>query len=94
MLILIVSSLTSCSILRVHKQDIQQGNVYTSEDTSRLHVGMSQEEVTDIMGEPVDTQLFSNNRATYVYTFQKGYGDRQETKITLTFVNGRVASIQ
>lgn len=93
MLVVLACTLSGCSILRVHKQDIQQGNVYTQADVARLHTGMSRGDVVAIMGEPVDTQLFSNNRVDYVYTFQKGYGDMQEKRVTLIFNRDRLTEI-
>lgn len=94
MLVLIACSLTSCSVLRVHKQDIQQGNVYTSADVNQLHTGMTPAQVEAVMGAPIDMQLFADDRMEYVYTFQKGYGEMQEKRVTLIFNKaGRLAQI-
>lgn len=93
MLVLVACLLSSCSILRTHKQDIQQGNVYTQADVNRLHVGMTAAEVKSVLGTPVDNQLFASNRQDYVYTFQKGYGEMQEKRVMLIFTNGRVSNI-
>lgn len=93
MLVVLACTLAGCSLFRVHKQDIQQGNVYTQADVSRLHTGMTRGEVEAIMGSPVDMQLFTENRMDYVYTFQKGYGDMTEKRVTVIFNNGRVSEV-
>lgn len=93
LLVLVAFLLSSCAILRTHKQDIQQGNVYTPAEINQLHKGMSTGDVVNLLGNPVDNQLFSNNRMAYVYSFKKGYSDMKVTTVTLVFVNGRLSEI-
>ena len=59
----------------------------------RLHKGMSRGAVSAIMGNPVLTNTFSENRTDYVYSFRPGYGQTTEKYITLTFYDDRLASI-
>ena len=80
--------LPSCAMIPVHKKDIQQGNVFTTEMTSRLHPGMSEAQVREIMGTPVLLNTFKDNRTDYVYTYQPGGGKMSEKYITLIFNNG------
>lgn len=83
-------ALTGC----LQKIPIIQGNIITPEDVSRLHVGMGEEQVKDIMGTPVLINLFTPNRAEYVYTYALGSsGRRCETRLTLIFINGRLREI-
>lgn len=93
-LILIGLTLTGCSIFRTHKMDIQQGNIITQEDVSRLHVGMTKNQVIEVMGSPMLVNIFTPNRVDYVYTFKKGYGNMEEKRLTCTFVHGRLREIQ
>ena len=93
LLILLGLTLSGC-FLRVHKADIEQGNIITQENVSRLHLGMSESQVKDIMGNPVLTDILSTNRIEYVYTFQKGYGTMTETRVVLIFQGGRLQEIQ
>ncbi len=87
-------SLSSCSLFRVHKADIEQGNVFTAEDTARLRPGMTEAQVEAIMGAPVLINVFTSNRLEYVYTFKAGYGQMLEKRITVVFVKGKVSEIK
>jgi outer membrane protein assembly factor BamE len=93
-LILLALALPGCSYFHVHHMDIEQGNVITPEMVSRVHVGMSMEEVKEIMGSPVLINVFDPNRKDYVYTYKPGNGDFTEKYITFIFNNGRVSSIK
>jgi outer membrane protein assembly factor BamE len=95
LIILVVSSLliTACSIIPVHKMDIQQGNVITPEMTHRLHTGMSESQVKEVMGTPMVLNTFNDNRIDYVYTFKPGGKKMTEKKITLMFRNGILQNI-
>lgn len=84
--------LTGCSYLHIHKQEVVQGNVITASDVSRLHRGMSQAEVENIMGTPLLTNLFSPGRIEYVYTIQPGGQSMQEKRLTCLFERGRLVS--
>lgn len=90
----ILLMLTSCSIFRVHKMDIEQGNVISDDAVSQLHRGMSENQVKDIMGTPMLTNTFTPNRISYTYTFKPGYGELNEKMLILTFRNGRLQTIQ
>lgn len=86
--------LTSCSYLHVHKQEITQGNIITATNVSRLHRGMSQDEVEQVMGKPSLSNIFTPNRVEYVYTNQPGGGTMTEKRVTCLFKNGRLLEIQ
>ena len=91
--VLIGSLLSSCSFFRPHKMAVEQGNMITSDDVSRLHTGMSESEVRDVMGNPVLVDIFSTNRLDYVYTYQPAYGNRTEKRITCIFERGRLKQV-
>ena len=78
----------------VTKMDIEQGNVLNDEMVRRIHTGMSEGQVKDILGEPVLVNTFNDNRLDYVYTFKPGYGATTEKYLTLIFRNHRLDSIQ
>lgn len=91
-LAVLLLSLTAC--IRVHKMDIEQGNVITPDMVSQLHTGMSEARVKDIMGPPMLVNTFTPNRVDYVYTYKPGYGARQEKSVALWFKNGRLINIK
>ena len=83
-------NLVSCgSLIKVHRLDIQQGNILTQEDIQKIKVGMSQEQVTEALGQPVLTQS-TNNQLTYVYTWQPGYGKFTQQHLILYFKGNRL----
>jgi outer membrane protein assembly factor BamE len=74
--------------------DIEQGNVMTQDTVNKIHRGMTAEEVKDIMGNPVLSNVFDGNRMDYVYTFKPGYGEGTEKFVTVIFKHGRVSDIE
>ena len=85
--------LSGCSLFRVHKTDVDQGNIFTETEVSRLHKGMTEAQIKAIMGNPILVNIFTPNRIDYIYTFQKGYGQMQEKKVTLILRGGRLQEI-
>lgn len=84
---------SGCSFFRVHKMDVVQGNIFTPEQVSQLHPGMSEMEVKDIMGMPVIMNIFTPGRMDYVYTYQPGYGDKIEKRVICIFYNGQLKEV-
>lgn len=86
--------LLSGCFLRVHKLDVEQGNIITQENLSKLNTGMSETQVKDIIGNPLLINIFTPERIDYVYTMQKGYQTMVVKRITLIFQNGRLTEIK
>ncbi len=93
-LILLGFLLSSCSIFRTHKLDIDQGNIISEDEVSRLHTGMTTADVKNVMGSPVLTNVFTPNKIIYIYTFQEGHGTRQDKRLILSFYRGRLENIE
>ena len=53
---------------RVHKINVQQGNLITQEMIDKLKPGMSRSQVAFIMGEPIYRNTFNEDRWDYIYT--------------------------
>ena len=78
----------SCSLPRVYRLSVQQGNVITQEMVDGLKPGMTREQVAYIMGEPVIRNPFDDSRWDYVYTLRvPGYLDDQ-AMMSLFFTDG------
>lgn len=91
--VLMMLVLSSCSYLTIRKPIIEQGNIITSEDTSKLHVGMSYDQVVAILGDPILENIFTPNRKEYVYTYRGGINTPTEKHVTLIFNQGRLETI-
>ncbi len=74
----------------IHKMDIEQGNIITPEMVAKLHTGMTEEQVKNIMGSPMLVNTFDDNRIDYVYTYKPAHGSITEKSMTLTFRNRRL----
>lgn len=88
-LLLMMFVLSGCSLLHVHKRDIEQGNVITDQEISALHKGMTSEQVRHVMGNPMLLNIFSHNRMEYVYTFQSG-NEKMATRSVSCLFRGNI----
>lgn len=99
-LALVAFSLAGCSLLppademlpswlAPHRIDVQQGNVVTSEQLSRVKPGMSRLQVRDILGSPLLTDAFHPDRWDYIFTLRQQGKPLQRRNVVLSF-NGDV----
>jgi outer membrane protein assembly factor BamE len=92
--------LSACAGYGVHKIDIQQGNLVTQEQLSRVKQGMSRADVKNVLGTPLLQDVFHGNRWDYLFTDDRAtkYGpfgrERQKFKVTITFADDKVANIE
>ena len=94
LLMIMTVMVSGCVLFRPHKMDVAQGNVITPSEVERLHTGMSEESVRDIMGDPIAVNIFADNRLNYVYTMQRGYETMTIKRVICVFENGRLIDIQ
>lgn len=90
---LILLTLSGCSVLRTHKADIEQGNVFTEKQVAGLNKGMTLSQVKRRLGNPLLVNVFTKQHVAYVYTYKAGYGSMKEKKLLLDFKDGKLASI-
>ena len=84
---LVASLAVACSLPRVYKLSVQQGNVITQEMVDGLKPGMTREQVAYVMGEPVVRNPFDDGRWDYVYTLRvPGYLD-EKIQMSLFFTD-------
>ncbi|MBN1007026.1 outer membrane protein assembly factor BamE [Amphritea pacifica] len=77
----------------VYKIDIPQGNVVTQEMVDTLRPGMTQNQVRYVLGTPLITDSFNNNRWDYIYRNQSGEtGAITQQRLTVLFdANGNLS---
>lgn len=92
-LLLITLNLSSCSFLRPHKIDIEQGNIITQYEINKLRKGMTKSQVKQVMGTPMIANIFNENRSDYVYTFQAGGKEMQIKRLICIFRNDILVDI-
>lgn len=87
---------TGCSSVKkiVYRPDINQGNYLTAEDVSRLHTGMTQQQVVYTLGTPMMHDPFGQKVWYYVFRQEPGHKGVTQQTLTLTFdSNGTLAHI-
>ncbi|OGT42181.1 MAG: hypothetical protein A3F42_02685 [Gammaproteobacteria bacterium RIFCSPHIGHO2_12_FULL_37_34] len=92
-IIFLILILSSCSLFRVHKLDVEQGNIITQENINQLQRGMTESQVKTIMGDPILINVFTPKRLNYIYTYQKGYEKMMIKRVVLIFDDGRLQEV-
>lgn len=77
--------LTGCA---VYKPEVLQGNFVSREQVSALQPGMSREQVRQVLGTPLLTDLFRANRWDYVFTAQHRKGAEPQKYAVAVFFEG------
>ena len=80
--------------LRPYRPDIQQGNFISREMVAQLKEGMTREQVRFVLGTPLLTDVFHNERWDYPFRMAKGNGEMTASRLTLTFVDDKLARIE
>lgn len=74
------------SIFQPYVPDVVQGNFISSEQYASLKIGMTREQVRQIMGTPLLASFFHANRWDYVFEFKReGETIGKERRVTLFF---------
>jgi len=83
------------SVFRPYVPDIVQGNFISSEQYAKLEVGMSREQVRQILGTPLLASYFHANRWDYVFEFKRlGEKISKERRVTVFFDGDKVTKFQ
>ncbi|NBQ91701.1 MAG: outer membrane protein assembly factor BamE [Betaproteobacteria bacterium] len=70
--------------LTPYRVDIQQGNVVTRDQLALIKPGMPREEVRDILGSPMLTDVFHADRWDFVFVSQRsGSTDKAPTRLAV-----------
>jgi outer membrane protein assembly factor BamE len=99
-LLIIITSIASlwlggCSDFHlVHKIDVQQGNVIDQDDLNLLEPGMTRRQVQFIMGSPMVSDVFHQDRWDYIYRLKPGYGELTEDRVSVFFDGNALERIE
>ena len=92
MLSLLVLSLSACQLL--YRLPTRQGNLLDQRDLAKLEIGMTREQVKFLLGAPVASNPFRDDRWDYLSYYKAPRGDVTKKTITLFFENERVSKIE
>ena len=82
-------------MFRPYVPDIVQGNFISSEQYSKLELGMSREQVRQILGTPLLASYFHANRWDYVFEFKRsGQRIAKERRITVFFDGDKLVKFE
>lgn len=84
------------AFINEYKIDIQQGNVLTQEMVAQLKPGQTRDQVRFVLGSPMITDIFHQQRWDYLYRYQNGQtGVVESRKLAVFFdAEGRLARVE
>lgn len=87
--------LTACSdwLPTAHRLDLEQGNNVKLEQLEKIKIGMSKSEVRKIIGVPMISDPFHNQRWDYIYRYLPKSGFERKSRLTLQFENNLLVKI-
>ena len=65
-IIFIFTTITLASCVQIYKKNIPQGNVLTYEQIEKLKLGLTKNQVINILGSPAILDVFHNNQFDYI----------------------------
>jgi outer membrane protein assembly factor BamE len=74
--------------------DVAQGNEVTQEMVDQLRPGMTQSQVRYVMGTPLLTDTFNQNRWDYIYQMVEEDERTDKRRVTLYFENNRLVRLE
>ncbi|HVO89488.1 MAG TPA: outer membrane protein assembly factor BamE [Casimicrobiaceae bacterium] len=77
--------------LGVYKIDINQGNYLSQDMVDKLKPGMTRAQVRTVLGTPLVTSVFRDNRWDYVYEFTRQGKVKEHRNFTVYFQDDKVA---
>jgi len=77
--------ISACSIPKVYKLTVQQGNIVTQDMIDELKVGMTKRQVAYVMGTPLIRSPYQQNRWDYLYTLERRDKVVKDYQVTVFF---------
>lgn len=74
-----------------YRMEVVQGNVVTREMVEQLRPGLAREQVRNLLGSPLLTDIFHADRWDYVFTIRRQGAAPQQRRVTVYFEGDRLA---
>jgi outer membrane protein assembly factor BamE len=75
--------------------DVEQGNILNNQNNlSKIHLGLTKDEVQTLLGTPVLVDPFDSNIWLYAHTNQINGGIIKKQKLVLKFKNDKLVSME
>ena len=72
-------------VITPYRIDVVQGNVLTKEQVDRVKPGMTRNQIRDLLGSPLLTDPFHEDRWDYVFTIRRQGAEPQNRKVVALF---------
>ena len=90
LLALVLLTLTQSAC--IYRMDIQQGNLLEESAIEQVEVGMTKNQVLFLLGTPMVTDSFHENRWDYTYYLRRGRSHDIDRRWLIVYFEGDVAS--
>ncbi|MFT4266105.1 MAG: outer membrane protein assembly factor BamE [Xenophilus sp.] len=77
-----------------YKVEVVQGNVVTKEQVQALRKGMTRQQVREVLGTPLLTDIFHADRWDYVFTIRRQGVEVQPRRLTVLFEGDALARFE
>jgi outer membrane protein assembly factor BamE len=95
LLVAVLGALSACGSLQFpYRAEVVQGNVVTKEQVQALRPGMPRQVVKEIMGTPLVTSMFHDNRWDYAFTMTRQGTEPQQRRVSLYFKDNQLIRIE
>ncbi len=81
-------------VVPLYKIEIVQGNVVTKDQAAKVKVGMTREQVREILGSPMLTDVFHADRWDYVFTIRRQGTEPQARKLAAFFDGDKLKAFE
>lgn len=81
-------------IITPYRLEVVQGNVLTKELVAKVKPGMPRAQVRDLLGSPLLTDVFHDDRWDYVFTIQRQGAAPQNRKVVALFEGDKLKSLE
>lgn len=81
-------------MLRPYRPDVQQGNIVTKDMVEQLRPGMTRDQVRFLLGTPMLTDIFHQQRWDYPYFLRRRNGETQIRRLYVVFADNKLASFE
>ena len=87
--------LSACSgLIKPYKSEVVQGNFVSREQVQALRAGMPRQAVRDVLGTPLVTSLFHDERWDYAFTIRRQGAEPQQRRFSVFFQNDVLTRVE
>jgi outer membrane protein assembly factor BamE len=84
----------ACATLSPYRMEIQQGNYVSQEMAAQLKPGLTRDQVRFLMGTPLVSDIFHEERWDYVFVRQRANSDDvEQRRIAVFFEEGKLKRV-